>query len=68
MGDSITSDQSRIMHQLQRRRQHHTRRFAMSNLFSIGVTCIGHYLETINLKSLLCSLSHGPKQRISLSA
>ncbi len=38
--------------------RHHVCRFAVCNLFSIGITGVGHYLEAIHLKCLLSSLSH----------
>jgi hypothetical protein len=41
-----------------RNMRHHACRFAVSDLFSIGVTGVRHYLETIYPKCSLCSLSH----------
>ena len=39
----------------------HACRFAVSDLFSIGVTSVSHYLKTIYPKCSLCSLSHWPE-------
>jgi hypothetical protein len=36
----------------------HACRFAVSDLFSIGVTCVRHYLKTIYPKCSLCRLGY----------
>jgi hypothetical protein len=43
---------------LDRNVRHHACRFTVSDLLSVGVTGIRHYLETLYPKCSLCSLSH----------
>ena len=45
--------------------RHHARRFAVSDLLSIGVTCVRHYVEAICFNCLFRRLRHGLRQRIS---
>lgn len=39
----------------------HACRFAVGDLFSIGVTGVGHYLKRVYSKCSLCSLRHWPE-------
>lgn len=41
--------------------RYYARRFALSDLFSVGITCVRNHVETIGLQFSLCSLSHRPE-------